>query len=302
MQNSAFYKRALAAGAVVLAITSGALHHAAAQTSAPQEFSARLLDGVGTQVPFASSASGPETVRASVNLLATFLYRRSGVMLDDATQTRLADMEARTLAGLSPRVSSSLLAKILATVAQGRAMSLSDQEIDYAVETMRGFYAPDLPAMFRDGRSAVQFRASVEGSLSPDSMAAGMRALRMNPAGSTLLPLLNQKIADQVTQRLALLGAALPEKFSSTAYGLTPVQAVLVGYAIAADDHLGDSDANLRRRMYSMQAGIQRLIGAPYPSPDGHFAFGANGYFFSTPLNLVFDKVTVNRFLDGIQR
>jgi hypothetical protein len=53
--------------------------------------------------------------------------------------------------------------------------------------------------------------------------------------------------------------------------------------------------------MKGLQDGLMRNLGEKYPSPEGHFALGANGYITSTPLDLVFDEQTLNRMLDHIQ-
>jgi hypothetical protein len=42
--------------------------------------------------------------------------------------------------------------------------------------------------------------------------------------------------------------------------------------------------------------------GHPFPSPDGHRAYGVNGYLFSSPLDLMFDEQTVNHLLDSIEK
>ncbi len=53
--------------------------------------------------------------------------------------------------------------------------------------------------------------------------------------------------------------------------------------------------------MQGIQAGLTRVSGQNYPSPDGHTAYGVNGYLVSSPLDIVFDERTVNSILDRIE-
>lgn len=99
--------------------------------------------------------------------------------------------------------------------------------------------------------------------------------------------------------RVDYLSAALPEQFGGAAHGLTPVQAFVVAYSVVADDLLIDSTPNLRKRMKALQERIARGQGH-YPSPDGRFAYGVNGYLYLTPLDLTFDEQTVNDVLSRV--
>jgi len=47
---------------------------------------------------------------------------------------------------------------------------------------------------------------------------------------------------------------------------------------------------------------MTKTLGQPFPSPEGHRAYGVNGYDFSSPLDLFFDEQTVNRFLDRVEK
>jgi len=64
---------------------------------------------------------------------------------------------------------------------------------------------------------------------------------------------------------------------------------------------LAGSEASLTRFMKDIQDGLTKQLGEKYPSSEGHFAYGVNGYVTSTPLDLVFDEQTINRMLDHIQ-
>lgn len=106
-------------------------------------------------------------------------------------------------------------------------------------------------------------------------------------------------IGSEVTRRVTSLSDAIPENFGPA--GLTPIQAVLITYSVASDDPLMDSAINLHKRMRAIQLGFTRITGQAYASPDGHFAYGPNGYVFSTPIDLVLDDQTVNLLLNHIE-
>jgi hypothetical protein len=110
----------------------------------------------------------------------------------------------------------------------------------------------------------------------------------------------NSLAETQVGRPIGFLSAALPEQFGAAAQGLTPVQALLITYSVIADDPLMDSTPNLKKRMKALQERIERGEGH-YPSPDGHFAYGVNGYLYSTPLDLTLDEQTVNDILSRVE-
>jgi hypothetical protein len=274
------------------------------QAVAKQKFMASVRDGVGSEVSFARRGDNENGVRASVESAAHFMRQRSGVDLHGQTKTRLADMEGRTLNGTLRRITPDELSEVIAATAVERLAVSSDEEIGRAVETLRGFDAPDLPDSFRNGRAHVQLRASVVCNLTPEQLAAQMKAARdADPVTRTLIKVgVKRAASEEVQKRTKYLGEAVPEQFGTAAIdGVTPLQAVLIAYSVAGDDPLAYSAANLQKRLASMHDGIERLTGRHYPSPDGHLAYGQNGYIFSTPLDIVFDEQTVNLLLDNIE-
>jgi hypothetical protein len=104
----------------------------------------------------------------------------------------------------------------------------------------------------------------------------------------------------QVNDRAANLSEAMPEQFGPiTAEGVTPVQAVLIAYSVASDDSLADSQNDLARqiaqertnaRLTRAQAKAQRLNS---PTP-----YGPNGFFYAAPVNVLFNRATVQRLLN----
>lgn len=293
------------AGALVVGVS---LRRTAAvrydQAVAKQKFMASVRDGVGSEVSFARRGDNANGVCASVESAAHFMRQRSGVDLRGQTKTRLADMEGRTLNGTLRRITPDELSEAIAATAVERLAVSSDEEIGRAVETLRGFDAPDLPDSFRNGRAHVQLRANAATNLTPEQLAAQLKAARdADPVTRTLIKAgAKRGVSEEVQKRTLYLGEAVPEQFGTAATeGFTPLQAVLIAYSAASDDPLAYSAANLQKRLASMHDGIERLTGRHYPSPDGHLAYGPNGYIFSTPLDIVFDEQTVNLLLRHIE-
>lgn len=293
------------AGALVVGVS---LRRTAAvrydQAVAKQKFMESVRDGVGSEVSFARRGDNENGVRASVESAAHFMRQRSGVDMRGQTKTRLADMEGRTLNGTLRRITPDELSEIIAATAMERLAVSSDEEIGRAVETLRGFDAPDLPDSFRNGRAHVQLRANAVTNLTPEQLAAQAKAARdADPVTRALIKVgVKRAASEEVQERTKYLGEAVPEQFGTAATdGFTPLQAVLIAYSAASDDPLADSAANLQKRLESIHEGIERLTGRHYPSPDGHLAYGPNGYIFSTPLNIVFDEQAVNLLLDKIE-
>jgi hypothetical protein len=271
----------------------------------------RIHKGVGTEVEFATANSSVGDIRASVNSVDNFMFKRSGSKLSGATKNRLTAMEARVLSGAARRLTISELAGIMAATALERASALTDQEIAHMDKSVRGFDAPDLPESFRHGHERlISTRAGSLQIMSSDKFVGQMKALRAQiatPVGEVFEGATRKAVYEEVSRRAALFSGAVPEKLGglwdiaadTEGVGVTPLQAVMLAYSVASEDLLCDSEVDLGRYMKSLQAA--RSAAQQYPSPVGHFAYGENGYVFSSPIDLVFDDQTVNRFLDRIE-
>lgn len=280
------------------------------QAEEKRQYHARIRDGVGREVQFASPGDPPGTIRASVNSVDNFIFKRSGVKLSGPTKTRLAEMERLTLKGGTRRLSISELNDVLTSTAFERLGRLTDEEILHVDDTLRGFNAPDLPRRF--ARRVIYLPGRLV-LISSDKFVGQLKALRdqtNTPLGEILKGATHREIADVVHRRISTLSEAVPEKFAGAwdtnndregDTGVTPLQAVLLAYSVASSDLLTGSEASLAKEMRGIQYGSSRLLGENYPSPEGHLACGVNGYITSTPLDLVFDEQTINRLLDHIQ-
>jgi hypothetical protein len=273
-----------------------------------RQFHARIRDGLGREVKFASPDDPPGAVHASVNSVDNFIFRRSGVKLSGPTKNRLAEMEQRTLAGTTRRISAAELGDLLAATAFERISRLSDEEILSADNSLRGFNAPDLPQRYRS-RKAIHLPGELI-FISTERFVSQVKAMRdqaVSPLGEVFRGAGRSIVHDHTKKRASLFSEAVPEQFgavSSTTQsggGFTPLQAVLIAYSLGSGDMLCDSEANLNKELKGLQSGFTRISGENYPSPAGHFAYGVNGYINSSPLDLIFDERTVTRLLDNIE-
>ncbi|MBC8031462.1 MAG: hypothetical protein H7Z16_15240 [Pyrinomonadaceae bacterium] len=275
-----------------------------------RQYHARIRDGVGREVQFASPGDAPGLIRSSVNSVDNFIFKRSGVKLSGPTKNRIAEMEQRTLNGEARRLTVSELNDVLTATAFERLGRLTDEEILHIDDNLRGFNAPDLPKRYTRRVIHLPGRGVL---ISRDEFLEQVKAMRAETntlLGQVLKAATHREVQRNVHRRIRDLSEAVPEKFVGAwdttndregDRGVTPLQAVLIAYSVASSDLLSDSEANLTKRMKGNQAGLTRINGERYPSPEGHLAYGVNGYITSTPLDLVFDEQTINRMLDHIQ-
>jgi hypothetical protein len=270
-----------------------------------EQYVARMRGGL-SEVEFAAHNSPPGAARAGVESLARVIRKRSGVDLSQATKDRLAALEERTLRGELRPVTASELAAVLTQSLLERVAALSDDEVARAIESARGFNAPDLPEEFSRGRSNVRIRASWGGPKVSDALTAQVKTFRdQAAAGDGAFKLLASGFINrEVETRAQLLQEALPNQFrrksgpltGASNLTLTPTQAVLVAYSVISDDYLLDNEANLRKDMRGIRDFRAKRSGR-FPDPEGCFAYGTNGYLHSSPLDLFMDEQTVVRML-----
>lgn len=302
-------------GLVVVALStwrSSALQ-ADKRAEAKRRFHERIRDGVGREVQFALPGDPSGVIRASVNSVDNFIFNRSGIKLSGPTKNRIAEMEERTLNGESRRVSVSELSDVITAIALERLSTLSEQEIFHLDDSLRGLNDPELPESFKRTRKAhIKLRASQVQVMNSEEFIAQVKALKAqigSPGGDVFSGMARNAIAIAVKDKVRVLTEATPEKFAGSsgpgsngqvATGITPLRAVLLMYSVASDDQLADSGSNLKKSMISMQEALAARFGR-YPGEEGHFAFGVNGFIYSTPLDLVFDERTLNSLLNRLE-
>lgn len=269
------------------------------QTNQAQQdaFTARVKDGVGREVYFAKTNS-KDDIERSVNSLTAFIYSRSGLMLSPKVKSQLVSMESQTLSGSSPFISSDMVAVSMKQLVLDRLTLLSDSEIDATVSSLRGFDAVDLPntsRMFRDNNIKVRGNWIIK--ISPEEAKRNLTALRDKSAQIIFEPNIDNILSMGIDRQFVSLSSAMSSDFSSS-NKLSPVKAFLLAYSSAADDPLTDSQANVQKRMADMQAKLTKFAGS-YPSAQGHFPYGDNGYFYASPLSVFFNDYTQLNLLNS---
>lgn len=314
------YFTAVAVAACAVFVTAGVWRSSALKgdnkAEDKRQFQARVRDGVGKEVALAARGSSQGEVHSAVNSVASFIQRRSNVGLSGRTKNRLAEMEARVSNGTVRGLTVNELSDIITAAALERLSALSDPELTYVDETLRGFNAPGMPKHYNRDFSlpgGIVFIGTAR-EKTVARMQAARDQSRDGAAADVLKGMLGTIIKERVKNRSRYLGESVPEKFGNMwdvpndgersvadGGGVTPLQAVLVIYSLVSDDYLSDGDAALDKRMKNFQAAVTRATGEEYPSSAGHRPFGVNGYIFSSPLDLMLDDQTVNRLLDRVE-
>lgn len=232
------------AAAFVLA-GSAAVWHAsklpveASSSKEKQQLQERLRRGVGSEVRFASAAAHPRQIDEAVRSTDEFIFWRSGLRMSDETKKRLAKAESDVLKGKVQPITLGELTDSLTTAVVDRLATMTDEEIEHAAEV-----SSDVNGEIRsraDGRWGVLTKKELieQAKSGREWSQRGDSALR---AG------LHMMIEEEVGDRAVKLGAALPEQFGQAgARGVTPTQALLIAYSVAADDPLADSRGDIEQ-------------------------------------------------------
>lgn len=251
----------------------------------------RLHRGIGSEVRFASAGDSPEQVEAAVNSTDDFIYRRSGLKMSDKTRKDLAKAESDVLKGKGRRITLGELADSLTQAAVDRLATLTDEEARQAAEAASD--ETGLVLLRADGK----WGALTKEEFIQQARSGREESLRRNAAlGAALRPMIEEEVND----RAAGLSLALPEQFGkASTQGVNPTQALLIGYSVATDDPLTDSQSDIARalvqkRMEARQTREQKkaeknVSGRPY---------GPHGLIHPSAAPLVFNRAVVDKLLN----
>lgn len=251
-----------------------------------KEYHAQIKKGVGTEVRFAHSKSSSAQVRDSVESVDAFIKGRASLGMSDETKGRLAALEAAALKS-GGRISTSALSAALADTITERVKTLTDREIDAAAGQLNG-----------SGERQVALRANGSHRINREEFAPEAKRFRDQLASGDAVAAeaVRAVVTDEVEGRVVTLGEAVPEQFGAAASeGLTPTQAVVVTYSVLADDDLAGSTADVGKR--AAQAPNKK---AKKDKPT--VGYGPDGRLFSSPTNLFFNRESMGRFLDRIEK
>lgn len=248
----------------------------------------QLRKGIGSEVRFAAR---PEQAHEAVASAADFILWRSGLKLSDAFTKRLAKAESDVLNGKSPYITVGELTDDMTAAVADRLATLTDEEIDEAAEASS------------DAHGKVRSRTDARwGVMNKEDLVAQAKAGReWSRRGDVGLQIgLRSMIEGEVNDRVSTLSALLPDQFGNAySQGVTPTQALLIAYSVAADDPLTNSRSDiaqilLQQRMAKRQTREERkaqknVSGRPY---------GPNGLLHPSAPSLFFTKSAMDKLLN----
>ncbi|QQS41214.1 MAG: hypothetical protein IPM63_17925 [Acidobacteriota bacterium] len=248
------------------------------------------------------SGGNQQQLAVGAENLAGFISYRSGVLISDWNLEQLSEAEGFAH-GTGKSVSKDKLAELMTAIAVDKLRNLTDEQKQSAVAAMGGFNHPDLPESFRRGRESVSLRASGKGRMTRDGLSSQIEILRGENAENKIVrSMIRNAIALEIESVCAVLIDADPEFFGGTKCEMTPMQALLVAYAVATDDMLAGNRADIQAKMSAIQAAASEAAASPYPTHVGQKPYGVNGYVFSTPADLLLDNAAVQELVTKLSQ
>ncbi|HEX8474549.1 MAG TPA: hypothetical protein VF666_10985 [Pyrinomonadaceae bacterium] len=285
---------------LLTAVTSGTLiWHSTADSKedkraaeTKQKQHERLRKGIGSEVRFAAANDTPEQVRASVNSAAEFIDARSGLKMSNETRERLTEAEINAAQGKEGRISVEKLTDIFTEVVTDRVATLTDQEVEQAADA---YSTPEGEISSRGSRKW--------GAISRDEFIGQVKAARewSRRGDAALRVAVRPMMKEEVDARISVLSESLPESFGrAKAEGVTPLQAVVIGYSVASDDPLADSRNEFaeQKRRNRMSSGLTRSEARSQKRRVSDRPFGLDGFSFSSPVNLIFNRAAVDKIVN----
>lgn len=271
----------------------------AQQNSTRTNSVARLQDGLGKEVRFASPGAGEAEIRDSINSVSQFINNRAGFHVSSAVQERLVAEEKKFLSGESNGILVSTVVPTITTVLLDRAKALTTDEINYVADSLAGLRASDLPQNFVS--DTVKLRANMDTGLTKRQLTSFLFQIKNNGLSQTDLFEINSTIADLFNKRVDLYRQAFGNFVASknNYQYISPSRAYLIYYSIVSDDFLSGSTASYRQTMKSLRAVYTKRAGY-YPATDNFVPFGSNGYLYSSPIDLVMDEATTLKMLNAL--
>jgi hypothetical protein len=252
-----------------------------------QNLQNKLRKGIGSEVRFAARAEQADDAVASA---AEFIYWRSGLKISNETRKKIAKAERDVLNGKSPHINSNELIDDMTTAVIDRLATITDQEIESVTEASA------------DANGEIRSRADARwGVLTKKELIHQAQVGReWSQRGDVGLRTgLRSMIEEEVNDRVNTLSSTLPEQFgNATSQGLTPTQALVIAYSVAADDPLTNSRSDIaetlkQKRMDEGQTRAQRqaqkaVSGRPY---------GPRGLLHASAPQLFLTKNALNKLL-----
>jgi hypothetical protein len=208
----------------------------------------------------------------------------------DNFKKRLGRAESDVLNGKRPYITVDELTDNITAAVVVRLATLTDKEIAEAAEASA------------DAQGEVRSRTNAKwGVMSKKDLIEQAKAGReWSQHGDVGLQVgLRSMIEGEVNDRVSTLSAFLPEQFGNpNSQGVTPTQALLIAYSVAADDPLTNSRSDMKQilrqkrmdeRQTREQWKAQGISGSPY---------GPHGWLHPSAPNLFFTKSAVDKLLN----
>ncbi len=206
------------------------------------------------------------------------------------------------------------LAEILTDVAFNKLVTLSDSDLSYMAETLRGFNTPAYSAAHPNAREFVRLRANGEGIMEPADFVNELKSIRNDEISFRNRPPLSKppmslrisrmalynRVSSEITERVSELRDADASFSGSSPDDLTPVEAMLLTYSVVTNDYLMGNQTELQQQMVNKQQLVANY-GGQFPDPQGYNAYGVNGFIYSTPADLLLDNATTTEVLNLIR-
>jgi hypothetical protein len=256
-----------------------------------QNLPERLQKGVGSEVRFASAAATSKQVAEAVGSTADFIYWRSGLRMSDGMKQKLVEAESNVLQGRVKHLSIEELTDNMTATVVERLATLTDVEIGQAAEVSS------------DEQGQILSRANGKwGVLTQKELIRQAKAGReWSQRGDVALRTgLRSMIEEEVNDRVSTLATALPEQFGRvTVQGMTPMQALLIAYSVAADDPLTDSRSDITQLLMQqrMDAGQTRAQKRAQKEISGR-PYGPHGLLHPSAPYLFFNRAGVFKLLN----
>jgi hypothetical protein len=264
---------------------------AKASSGDKQRLQERLRKGVGSEVRFASATAKPEQIDEAVRSTAEFIYWRSGLRMSDGMQKKLAEAESNVLKGNVRHITIEELTDNMTAAVVDRLANITDEEIQQAAEQSSDEDGQVSPRANGKWGVLTQRQLIQQAKSGRDWSQRGDAALQSG---------LRSLIEEEVTDRVSALSAALPEQFGqANAQGITPMQALLIAYSVAADDPLTDSRGDIEQMLVQkrMDAGQTREQKKAQQNVSGR-PYGPHGLLHPSHPYLFFNRAGVYTILN----
>ena len=247
--------------------------------------------GLGGQVRFSAYGDSAKQVSASVDSVATFIYERSGLKMSDETRRSIVQVEQDTLKGKANRIGINQLTATLTDITTSRLKTITDKEIDAAAQ------------VFANAKGEISTRSNrSSGVITRDEFVDQLKAGRdwSQTGDSAVKAALKPTVETEVRNRISNLTEALPDQFGQAqSSGVTLLQAVVISYSVVADDSLAFSRSDLAQQRINGRMFGRVTRADKKTQKDSGRPFGVNGYLYSSPAYLLFNKDAVGKLIDS---